>query len=85
MSHGYYGVAKSFIIYRQQHFEDREVRDKLAFLVDYCNAENPATGSKYDANANVENKNIATPVSYTHLGSICKPGLIVVERNMLFT
>ena len=59
MSHGYYGVAKSFIIYRQQHFEDREVRDKLAFLVDYCNAENPATGSKYDANANVENKNIA--------------------------
>lgn len=78
MSHGYYGVAKSFIIYRQQHFEDREVRDKLAFLIDYCEAENPATGSKYDANANVENKNIATLI-----GELPKSNFIRLNRRLL--
>lgn len=78
MSHGYYGVAKSFIIYRQHHLEDREVRDKLAFLVDYCQAENPATGSKYDANANVENKNIATLI-----GELPKQNFIRLNRRLL--
>ena len=56
----HHSVAKAFMLYRQKHLEDREVRDKLRFLMDYCDASNPATGSKYDANANVENKNIAT-------------------------
>ena len=60
MAERYYKVAKAYIIYRQEHTEDREVRDKLQFLMNYCEAKNPATGSKYDANANVENKNIAT-------------------------
>ena len=59
MAERYYKVAKAYIIYRQEHTEDREVRDKLQFLMNYCEAKNPATGSKYDANANVENKNIA--------------------------
>ena len=69
MAEHYYSVAKAYMLYRQKHLEDREVRDKLKFLLDYCGASNPATGSKYDANANVENKNIATliAVSYTHL------------------
>ena len=78
MSHGYYGVAKSFIIYRQQHLEDREVRDKMAFLVDYCEAVNPATGSKFDANANVENKNIATLI-----GELPKQNFIRLNRRLL--
>lgn len=78
MSHGYYGVAKSFIIYRRQHTEDREVRDKLAFLVDYCDAANPATGSKYDANANVEHKNIATLI-----GELPKQNFIRLNRRLL--
>ena len=60
MSEKYFTVAKSYILYRQSHLEDREVRDKLQFLADYSSALNSATGSKYDANANVENKNIAT-------------------------
>ena len=58
MREGYYAVAKSFMLYRQQHTEDRETLDKLKFLADYCDAANAATGSKYDANANVEHKNI---------------------------
>ena len=60
MAEHYYSVAKAYMLYRQKHLEDREVRDKLKFLLDYCDASNPATGSKYDSNANVENKNIAT-------------------------
>ena len=60
MAEHYYSVAKAYMLYRQKHLEDREVRDKLKFLMDYCDASNPASGSKYDANANVENKNIDT-------------------------
>ena len=60
MKEGYYQVAKSFIVYRQQHTEDRETLEKMKFLSDYCVASNAATGSKFDANANVEHKNIAT-------------------------
>ena len=54
MREGFYKVAKSFMIYRQQHTEDRETLQKLQFLTDYMEATNAATGSKYDANANVE-------------------------------
>ena len=54
MSERYFAVAKAYMLYRQHHTEDREVRDRLNFLIDYCSASNPATGSKYDANANVE-------------------------------
>ena len=60
MAERYFAVAKSYMLYRQKHSEDREDREKLEFLINYCDAKNPATGSKYDANANVENKNIAT-------------------------
>ena len=49
MAEHYYSVAKAYMLYRQKHLEDREVRDKLKFLLDYCDASNPATGSKYAA------------------------------------
>ena len=58
MAEKYYAVAKSYMLYRQKHTETREVRDKMTFLMDYCNAQNAASGSKFDANANVEQKNI---------------------------
>ena len=38
MAERYYKVAKAYIIYRQEHTEDREVRDKLQFLMNYCEA-----------------------------------------------
>ena len=53
MAEKYFKVAKEFMLYRQRHAEDRDTRDKLNFLIDYCNSANPATGSKFDANANV--------------------------------
>ncbi|MDR2621245.1 MAG: anaerobic ribonucleoside-triphosphate reductase [Dysgonamonadaceae bacterium] len=78
MSERYYAVAKSYMLYRQKHLEDREVRDKLKFLMDYCDASNAASGSKYDANANVENKNMATLI-----GELPKSNFIRLNRRML--
>jgi ribonucleoside-triphosphate reductase len=74
----YYAVAKSYMLYRQKHTEDREVRDKLNFLMEYCDAHNAATGSKYDANANVENKNMATLI-----GELPKSNFIRLNRRLL--
>ena len=44
MAERYYAVAKAYMLYRQKHLEDREVRDKLKFLIDYCDAQNAASG-----------------------------------------
>lgn len=78
MREGHYRVAKSFMLYRQRHAEDREVMDELKFLSDYCEATNAATGSKYDANANVEHKNIATLI-----GELPKSNFIRLNRRLL--
>lgn len=78
MAERYYETAKSYILYRQKHFEDREVKEKVDFLINYCNAPNAASGSKYDANANVEKKNIATLI-----GELPKSNFIRLNRRML--
>ena len=78
MKEGHYAVAKSFMLYRQKHTEDRETMEKLKFLADYCQASNAATGSKYDANANVEHKNIATLI-----GELPKSSFIRLNRRLL--
>lgn len=78
MREGHYRVAKSFILYRQRHAEDRETMEKMKFLADYCAAANAATGSKYDANANVEHKNIATLI-----GELPKSNFIRLNRRLL--
>lgn len=78
MREGYYKVAKSFIIYRQEHTEDREAVQQMKFLTDYMDADNAATGSKFDANANVEHKNIATLI-----GELPKRGFIRLNRRLL--
>ncbi|MBP3828579.1 MAG: anaerobic ribonucleoside-triphosphate reductase [Prevotella sp.] len=78
MKEQYYKVAKSFMLYRQRHTEDREVMEKMNFLADYCDAANAATGSKYDANANVEHKNIATLI-----GELPKSNFIRLNRRLL--
>ena len=78
MREGFYKVAKSFMLYRQQHTEDRETLQKLQFLSDYVESVNAATGSKFDANANVEHKNIATLI-----GELPKAGFIRLNRRLL--
>lgn len=78
MQEQHFQAAKAFMIYRHQHTADRETAEKLRFLTGYCASANAATGSKYDANANVENKNIATLI-----GELPKQGFIRLNRRLL--
>ena len=78
MAERYFEVAKSFMLYRQKHTEDRDTSERLRFLIDYCAAENAATGSKFDANANVDKKNIATLI-----GELPKRNFIRLNRRLI--
>ncbi len=42
------------------HINDALLNQRLAFIDHYIKASNPADGSKYDANANITHKNLAT-------------------------
>ena len=50
-------VAKAFI---ENNDDNKDLRKKQDFIKEYIEASNAATGSKFDANANVTNKNIVT-------------------------
>ena len=78
MTEGYYQVAKAYMIYRYQHTEDRDTQRRLDFMMNYVQASNAAEGSKFDANANVEHKNIATLI-----GELPKQGFIRLNRRLL--
>ncbi len=78
MSEHHFKEAKAFMLYRKRHEDDRLAAESLRFLIDYCDAANPATGSKFDANANVENKNIATLI-----GELPKRNFIRLNRRLI--
>lgn len=55
-----YDVAKSYIIYREQHKQARFIRERIDYMNEYSQSnENAATSSETDANANVTMKNVA--------------------------
>ncbi len=62
----FFDSAKKFIVYRYERSEDRMIEDKRLFIKEYRKASNPSEGSRYDANANVESKNIATLAGELH-------------------
>lgn len=78
MACDYYDVAKAFILYRRKRAESRALSEKKQFIKDYARAKNAATGSKYDANANVTEKNIVTLN-----GELFKGDVIKVNRAIL--
>ena len=78
MACDYYNVAKAFILYRQKQAELRTLTSKKQFIKDYAKASNAATGSKYDSNANVTEKNIVTLN-----GELFKGDVIKVNRTIL--
>lgn len=78
MSVGEYEVAKNFILYREKHKEDRILKETFDLFKDYSKAPNAATGSKFDANANVTSKNIATMA-----GELPKGLYIRLNRKLL--
>lgn len=71
-------VATNFTIYRYKKAEDRNIEDKRLFIEDYKMASNASTGSKFDANANVEHKNISTLSGELH-----KRENILLNRKLL--
>ena len=50
-------VAKAYI---EKFVSDNELKKRADFIGSYINATNASSGSEYDSNANVSNKNIAT-------------------------
>ena len=50
-------VAKAYI---EKFNDSKDVKKKEDFIRSYIEASNAATGSKFDSNANVSNKNIVT-------------------------
>ena len=60
MDWDYPEVAKSYILYRASHSEDRFIRERIDYMNKYSqSSDNAATSSETDANANVTMKNSA--------------------------
>ena len=57
----YPAVAKLYIIYREKHKEIRFIKGRAEYIETYSSSgDNAASASEVDANANVQNKNVAT-------------------------
>ena len=60
MYNQYFDVAKSYIIYREQHKKAKFIRERLDYMNKYSQSlDNAATSSETDANANITMKNVA--------------------------
>lgn len=60
MNDKHFDVAKSYIIYREQHKQARFIRERIDYMNEYSQSnENAATSSETDVNANVTMKNVA--------------------------
>lgn len=60
MNDKHFDVAKSYIIYREQHKQARFIRERIDYMNEYSQSnENAAASSETDANANVTMKNVA--------------------------
>lgn len=71
-------VAKNFIIYRDEHTKNRDTFAQKEFIYDYIRSVNAASGSKYDANSNVTEKNITTLA-----GELPKGRMIQLNRAII--
>lgn len=59
--YGFHKEAIAFAVYREKHKELRFVSERAEYIDTYANStDNAATASEIDANANIQNKNVAT-------------------------
>lgn len=79
MKTGFYNEARFFIIWRHLNYYQRTLANKSQFMREYLMAANAATGSKYDANSNVTEKNVATLT-----GELPKGDFIRLNRYRLY-
>lgn len=60
MNDRFFDVAKSYIIYREQHNQARFIRKRIDYMDKYSqSSDNAASSSETDANANISIKNVA--------------------------
>lgn len=60
MNDRFFDVAKSYIIYREQHKQARFIKERIDYMNKYSQSdENASSSSETDANANVTVKNVA--------------------------
>lgn len=60
MQFGYYDIAKTFILYREQRKSTRFVKERIDYMNQYSQStDNAASSSETDGNANVTMKNVA--------------------------
>ena len=76
-------VARAYI----KNYEEKEGKDKTLktdsdFIRDYINASNASTGSKYDSNANVENKNVVTLGQELHKGKNIQQNRYIMQNKI---
>lgn len=78
MAGGHFEVAKAFILYREEHKNERELIGMKQYIQDYMKSSNAATGSKFDPNANVTEKNVTTLA-----GELQKGKMILLNRSRM--
>ncbi len=78
MAEQYFAVAKTYMLYRQKHTETREIRDKMNFLIDYCDAQTQPREVNSTQMPMWEKKNIATLI-----GELPKRNFIDLNRKMI--
>lgn len=79
MNDKHFDVAKSYIIYREQHKQARFIRERIDYMNEYSQSnENAATSSETDANANVTMKNVANLE-----GEVYKTANRVIQRQRM--
>ena len=76
-------VAREYI----KKFEEKQDKDKVLkkdsdFIRDYISASNASTGSKYDSNANVENKNVVTLGQELHKGKNIQQNRYIMHNKI---
>jgi ribonucleoside-triphosphate reductase len=76
-------VAREYIKkYEEKQDKDKTLKKDSDFIRDYINASNASTGSKYDSNANVENKNIVTLGQELHKGKNIQQNRYIMHNKI---
>ena len=76
-------VAREYIKkYEEKRDKDKTLKKDSDFIRDYINASNASTGSKYDSNANVENKNVVTLGQELHKGKNIQQNRYIMHNKI---
>ena len=87
MQFGYYDIAKTFILYREQRKSMRFVKERIDYMNQYSQStDNAASSSETDGNANVTMKNVANLEGevYKTTNRIIQRQRMKDELNILF-